>query len=131
MSHTIDTVSSASRQHYIDTGRYLTTDGEDPVDVIAQALRAHSDEVFGFVASYLAMLGSKTEWSMDDNFDTTEGLVELGQRCGLPSGGDQSDDALLFYGTAAGSIDGETFDAATWSRDDNGDGLDWFVSRSH
>jgi len=39
---------------------------------IRAALGGHSDRVFDLLASQLAYLGSKAEWSIDDNLDTTE-----------------------------------------------------------
>lgn len=68
---------------------------------IRAALVGHSDQVFDLLAGQLAYLGSKTEWSMDDNLDTTEKLVRLAQVIGLYSAGDQEQAGVEFYRAAA------------------------------
>lgn len=68
---------------------------------IRAALVGHSDLVFDLLASQLAYLGSKAEWSMDDNLDTTEKLVRLAEQIGLPPAGDQDSSAIQFYRPAA------------------------------
>ena len=132
--HRIDTESSASRQHFIDSGRYLTRDGEDPKDVIREALEAHKDHVLDFLAEHLANLGSKDQWDGEDNWSLSDGLGALARKIGLPTACDQDAEALLFYGQVTGSINGDSFDAGTFIHDynqDPNDGLDPFVSRSH
>lgn len=114
--HRIDTESSASRQYFIDSGRYLTRDGEDPKEVIREALEAHKDEVLDFAAAFLAMLGSKDEWGSDELESVAGGLSDLSEACGLPRSADQEDEDLLFYGVAWGSINGHAFDAGTFIR---------------
>lgn len=52
----------------------------------------------------LAHLGSKTEWSLDDNLDATEDIVRLSARIGLPNAGDQTEDGLKFYRAAAAHL---------------------------
>lgn len=71
---------------------------------IRAALVGQSDQVFDLLAGLLAHLGSKVEWSMDDNLDTTEGLVRLAEKVGLPPAGDQDASALGFYRAAVASL---------------------------
>mgnify|MGYP000849620267 CR=1 FL=1 len=68
---------------------------------IRAALAGHSGLVFDLLASQLAYLGSKTEWSVDDNLDTTEKLVRLAEVIGLHPAGDQDIYAAAFYRAAA------------------------------
>lgn len=68
---------------------------------IRAGLTAHSDALVDALAAALAYLGSKPEWSTDDNFETTEWVASLAARCGLPSAGDQTPAALAFYRAAA------------------------------
>jgi hypothetical protein len=68
---------------------------------IRAALVGHSDEVFDLLAMQLAYLGSKEEWSVDDNLDTTEKLVRLAEEIGLHPAGDQDASALEFYRAAS------------------------------
>lgn len=68
---------------------------------IRAALVGHSDLVFDLLASQLAYLGSKTEWSVDDNLDTTEKLVRLAEEIGLHPAGDQDAAAVEFYRSAS------------------------------
>lgn len=71
---------------------------------IRTALAESSDKVFDLLAAQLARLGSKLEWSMDDNLDTTEELARLAERVGLPAAGDQDASALVFYRAAAAHV---------------------------
>lgn len=64
-------------------------------------MASHSDQVFDLVATQLAYLGSKQEWSVDDNLDITEQIVRVAETIGLPGAGDQSASALEFYRAAA------------------------------
>ncbi|NUS02019.1 MAG: hypothetical protein HOV97_05580 [Nonomuraea sp.] len=75
--------------------------GQANYDRIVKALTENADDVIEFVAERLAVLGSKSEWSMDDNFTTTEGLAGLARGAGLPAAGDQDDEGLAFYEAAA------------------------------
>ncbi len=68
---------------------------------IRAALVGHSDNVFDLLASQLAYLGSKAEWSLDDNLHTTENLVRLAEEIGLLPAGDQDTSALEFYRAAS------------------------------
>ena len=68
---------------------------------IRAALASHSDQVLDLVATQLAYLGSKLEWSVDDNLDNTEQVVRLAETIGLPGAGDQSTAGLEFYRAAA------------------------------
>lgn len=68
---------------------------------IRAALVGHSDQVFDLLARQLAYLGSKAEWSMDDNLDTTEQLVRLAEQVGLHPAGDQDASAVEFYRAAS------------------------------
>lgn len=72
--------------------------------VIRDALSRHSDRVIDLVAGRLAYLGAKTEWSADDNFDTTEDIARLAQQVGLPGAGDQTADGLAFFRAAAAHL---------------------------
>jgi hypothetical protein len=71
---------------------------------IKSALRQNVEAVINEVAVDLAHLGSKPEWDMEDNFMTTEGIVALADRFGLPRAGDQDDEGLAFYRAAAAEI---------------------------
>ncbi len=71
---------------------------------IREALVGNSDQVFDLLAARLAYLGSKVEWSMDDNLDTTEALARLAESVGLPPAGDQDASALEFYRAAAAAL---------------------------
>lgn len=71
---------------------------------IRAALVGHSDQVLDFVAARLACLGSKVEWSMDDNLDTAEGLVRLAEMIGLHSAGDRDASGVEFYRAAAAHL---------------------------
>lgn len=68
---------------------------------IRAALVGHSDQVFDVLARQLAYLGSKAEWSVDDNLDTTEKLVRLAEEIGLHPAGDQGVAAVGFYRAAS------------------------------
>ena len=68
---------------------------------IRAALVGHADEVFELLARQLAYLGSKEEWSVDDNLDTTEKLVRLAEEIGLHPAGDQDAAAVEFYRAAS------------------------------
>ena len=68
---------------------------------IRAALVDHSDQVFDVLARQLAYLGSKAEWSVDDNLDTTENLVRLAEEIGLHPAGDQDASAVEFYRAAS------------------------------
>ena len=68
---------------------------------IRAALVGHSDQVFDLLASRLAYLGAKVEWSLDDNLDTAEELVRLAETIGLHSAGDQDAAGVNFYRAAA------------------------------
>lgn len=68
---------------------------------IRAALAGHPDLVFDLLAGQLAYLGSKAEWSMDDNLDTTEKLACLAEQIGLHPAGDQDASALEFYRAAS------------------------------
>lgn len=68
---------------------------------IRAALVGHSDQVFDVLARQLAYLGSKAEWSVDDNLDTTENLVRLAEEIGLHPAGDQDASAVEFYRAAS------------------------------
>lgn len=70
-----------------------------------EALVAHSDEVFETVLDLMAHLGARVEWSMEDNFSTTEEIARLATRIGLPSAGDQSQEDLEFWGQIDGYQD--------------------------
>lgn len=68
---------------------------------IRSALAGHSDQVFDLLASQLAYLGSRAEWSIDDNLETTEELVRLAEQIGLHPAGDQDASAVEFYRAAS------------------------------
>lgn len=69
---------------------------------IETALRENIEKVVAGLAQHIAHLGARLEWSMDDNFGTTEWVAGLAERCGLPPAGDQDDEALEFYTAAQG-----------------------------
>lgn len=71
---------------------------------IRAALAGHADQVFDLLAARLACLGSKLEWSMDDNLDTTEELIRLAEVIGLYSAGDQEQTGVEFYRAAASHL---------------------------
>lgn len=74
-------------------------------ETIVNTLRENPEPLIQFAATELANLGSRPEWSLDDNFSVSEGLVRLASTTyGLPSAGDQSDIELAFYRAAAESI---------------------------
>lgn len=74
---------------------------EATLKTVRDRLAAESEQVIDTVASLMLALGAKTEWSMDDNFQTTEAIAALADTVGLPSAGDQSEDDLKFWGTIA------------------------------
>lgn len=71
------------------------------LDIIKAALRANIDNVIDHLADDIAILGSKEEWSLEDNFCTTEGIAGMAGAYGLPSANSQPADALKFYRAAA------------------------------
>lgn len=79
---------------------------------IRAALVAHSGRALDLLATQLAYLGSRLEWSVDDNFGITEDIARLAERIGLPGAGDQTPSALTFYRAAAAhlgfAVDDET-----------------------
>lgn len=69
---------------------------------VIDALTADPTALINWAANEIVALGAKSEWDMEDNFMCTETLVDtVATHYGLPSGGDQSDEALEFYGRAA------------------------------
>ena len=54
-------------------------------DQIIDALKAHSEAVFEVIAAHMAALNGKSEWSMEDNFLTTESIAALAIEVGLPA----------------------------------------------
>lgn len=79
------------------------------LEQIRAALRENVDALIDQIAGDIAHLGSKPEWSMDDNFNVTEGIVGFASNIGLPSAGNQSLDDLIFY-MAATRENGEHVD---------------------
>ena len=71
---------------------------------IIDALTADPSRLIKWAATEMVTLGSKSEWSMEDNFACTEGLAGLSVPYGLPTSGNQDDEALEFYGRAAHHI---------------------------
>lgn len=71
---------------------------------ILDALDEDPAPLIRWAAYNLIALGAKSEWDMDDNFHTTESLASLAEVYGLPSAGDQGEDALRFYGEAAKAL---------------------------
>lgn len=67
------------------------------LDRIVEAINDHPFKVAHTLAALLIHLGSKEEWSNDDNWYTTETIAGLAQRIGLPRASDQGEDALRFY----------------------------------
>ena len=64
---------------------------------VEDALAQNSEHVFAVVAALMANLGSKPEWDMEDNFETTEAIAALAEQVGLPHAGDQGAAALRFW----------------------------------
>lgn len=73
-------------------------------EAVVAALRANPGPLVEWAAVRMIALGAKSEWSMEDNFCTTEGLAEMAGQYALPSVGNQTRDALRFYGLAAQSL---------------------------
>lgn len=73
-------------------------------EAIRATLATHSEQVLDLLAAQLAYLGSRLEWSADDNFDITEDIARLAERIGLPGAGDQTASALRFYRAAAAHL---------------------------
>lgn len=71
---------------------------------IRAALAGHSDQVFDLLAVTLARPGSRVEWSLDDNLDTTEELARFAGAIGVPLAGDQDASAVNFYRAAAAHL---------------------------
>lgn len=65
--------------------------------VVRNAIMEHSYEVARTLADLMVALGAQTEWTMEDNFQTTEEIARLAERIGLPSAGDQSAEDLAFW----------------------------------
>ncbi len=80
---------------------HLEGSGMEEYRRIRAALAGHQDVVFDLLATLLAYLGSKAEWSVDDNLDTTEKLVRLAEEIGLHPAGDQDASAVEFYRAAS------------------------------
>lgn len=68
---------------------------------IRAALAQQADFILDGLAHTLAYLGAKPEWSMEDNFETTEWVASLAAECGLPAASGQTAEALTLYRTAA------------------------------
>lgn len=68
---------------------------------VIDALTADPSRLIEWAATEFVALGAKSEWSMEDNFACTEGLADLSVSYGLPTSGNQDDEALEFYGRAA------------------------------
>jgi len=73
-------------------------------EAVKTALRENIEKVISEVASSIISLGSCKEWSMEQNFCTTEGIATLADRVGLPSAGDQSAEELIFWRTIADAV---------------------------
>lgn len=69
----------------------------DNYSAVLAALDNHKHIVFAEIAERLITLGREEEWTMDDNFETTETVAGLARMCGLPRAGDQDDAALEFW----------------------------------
>jgi hypothetical protein len=65
------------------------------------ALREDPGPALAFIARQWVILGAKAEWSMDMNRSATEGLAHLATFYNVPEVGDQSDQALAYWGRAA------------------------------
>jgi hypothetical protein len=69
---------------------------------VIDTLSANPQPLIEWAAVAIIALGAKSQWSMDDNYATTEGLAALaGVKYGLPAAGAQDDDDLRFYGEPA------------------------------
>lgn len=79
----------------------MSDKGKDNYEAVLGALRADSERVLEWAAEMICYLGSKDEWSMDDNFACTESLAALTGPTDLPDAYNQDAEALVFYGLAA------------------------------
>lgn len=78
------------------------TDQPATLDTVKAAIAARGvDNLAEFIASLIVPLGAKLEWSMEDNFGTTEAVADFAGVAGLPVAGGQDDDALRFWATIA------------------------------
>lgn len=73
-------------------------------DQVREALEEHSDQVFETLIPLMAHLGSNEEWSMEDNFSTTESIAALAGVIGLPNAGDQSPQEVAFWREVADEV---------------------------
>ena len=71
---------------------------------VKAALRKNDDKVVNMVALALIALGSKSEWTMEDNFAVTESVAMLAKRCGLPDAANQSDEELAYWRALADDL---------------------------
>lgn len=80
---------------------------DTPLDTyksVIEAVKANIDSIAPEIASLMVMLGAKREWSMDDNFATTESIAALASAIGLPSAGDRVAADLRFWGPIAQAL---------------------------
>jgi hypothetical protein len=73
-------------------------------DLVRVALEEHLDEVIETLMPLMAHLGSNEEWSMEDNFSTTESIAALAGVIGLPNAGDQSPQEIAFWREVADEV---------------------------
>jgi hypothetical protein len=78
------------------------TEGGGNFDTVYHRLSANPGPLIEFMAERIVALGALSEWSMDDNRAVAEGLARLAEvEYRLPPVGNQTDEALQFYGEAA------------------------------
>lgn len=64
---------------------------------VTQLIRDNVDTVAPVLAALMANLGGRREWSMEDNFHTTERIAELAGQITGHSAGHMSDDDLRYW----------------------------------
>jgi len=74
------------------------------MDIVRQSLRDNIEQVIEHVAIDIVVLGAKREWSMEDNFSTTEDIAGLGELVPMPAAVDASEAWIAFCRAAAEEI---------------------------
>ena len=92
----------------------MSTQPEATLETVIAALEAKgARELAEWIAPLIVKLGAKHEWSMDDNFETTETVASFAGSIDLPEAGDQSEDALRFW-VAIAEAEGWDHDVLDW-----------------
>lgn len=82
---------------------------------VVEAVKANIDTLAPALVRLMANLGSQSEWSMEDNFHTTETLAALAGQITGYAAGDQSREDLVFWAKVGG------YDLADLGLDDEED----------